>query len=264
MLTGLSMNEITILGAYGTKGINVGTSAFFIDEKNVIDAGNLLVPLRERSAEIESIWLSHSHLDHIIDIAYILDSYFAHRKQPLKVLGLPQTIECIKQDFLNDRVWPDFSSIKMLHTQKMSVEYEEIEVNKTYRLSDEITLMPYKTDHTVASCGYIVTKNNSSVIITSDTYSLETTFELIDSRDEIKTLVVECSFPSRMHQLALDSKHLTPKILFEKLEALKRKRIKIYINHIKPLYLEEMTQEIEQFKGDFDVKILKDGEKIYF
>ena len=45
------MNEITILGAYGTKGADVGTSAFYIDVKNVIDAGNLLVPLGEKSAE---------------------------------------------------------------------------------------------------------------------------------------------------------------------------------------------------------------------
>ena len=75
------MSEITILGASGTKGIGVGTSAFYIDEKNVIDAGNLLVPLGEKSAEIESIWLSHSHLDHIIDIAYIMDSYFVSRKK---------------------------------------------------------------------------------------------------------------------------------------------------------------------------------------
>lgn len=258
------MNEITILGAYGTKGVDVGTSAFYIDEKNVIDAGNLLVPLKEKSAEIESIWLSHSHLDHIIDIAYIMDSYFANRKKPLKIYGLPETIKAVKEDFLNNRIWPDFASIKLLDLDEMSVVYEEIAYDKNYKISQEISLQSYQTDHTVASCGYIVTKNGSSVIISLDTYSLDSTIEKIDTRDDIKTLVVECSFPSRMEQLAYDSKHLTPKLLFEKLKVMRKKGINIYINHIKPLFLEEMTQEIALLKGDYKVKILKDGEKIIF
>ncbi len=258
------MNEITILGAYGTKGADVGTSAFYIDVKNVIDAGNLLVPLGEKSAEIESIWLSHSHLDHIIDIAYIMDSYFTCRKKPLKTYGLLQTIKAVKEDFLNNRIWPDFGSIKLVNSDEMSVVYEEIEYEKSYQISQEITLQPYQTDHTVASCGYIVTKNGSSVIISLDTYSLDSTIEKIDTRDDIKTLVVECSFPSRMGQLAYDSKHLTPKLLFEKLKIMKKQEINIYINHIKPLFLEEMTKEIALFQGDLEVKILKDGEKIIF
>ena len=258
------MNDITVLGAYGTKGVNVGTSAFLIDERNVIDAGNLLIPLREKSASIENIWLSHSHLDHIIDIAYILDSYFIERKTPLKIYGVAPTIECLKNDFLNDRIWPDFSKIKMSDSNEMSVQYEVIEYYKEYKISNESSIMAYDTDHTVPSCGYVITKKDSAVIVTSDTYDLQRTFDLIEKNTNIKALVVECSFPSRMENLAHDSKHLTPKILFEKLQGLKREDIKFYINHIKPLFLEEMTREIELFKGDFDVKILKDGEKIYF
>ena len=258
------MNEITILGAYGTKGPKVGTSAFYVDEKNVIDAGNLLIPLGKKSADIESIWLSHSHLDHIVDIAYILDSYFTSRKKSLKIFGLHETLLSVKEDFLNNRVWPDFASIKLLHSDEMSVIYEEIEYEKIYTISDGCFLQPYKTDHTVESCGYIVTKNRSSVIISLDTYSLESTIEKIDKRDDIKTLIVECSFPSKMERLAHDSKHLTPKLLFEKLKVMKKKEIDIYINHIKPLFLEEIAKEIALFKGDWRVKIVQDGEKIIF
>ena len=258
------MSEITILGASGTKGIGVGTSAFYIDEKNVIDAGNLLVPLGEKSAEIESIWLSHSHLDHIIDIAYIMDSYFVSRKKPLNIFGLPETLKSVKEDFLNNRIWPNFASIKLLNSDEMSVKYKEITYDRSYKLSEDTFLQPYKTDHTVASCGYIVTKNRSSVIISLDTFNLESTIEKIDTKKEITTLVVECSFPSRMEQLAYDSKHLTPKLLFEKLKVMKNKEISICINHIKPLFLEEIRDEIAYLKGDYRVKILKDGEKIIF
>ena len=258
------MNEIIILGAYGTKGEDVGTSAFYIDEKNVLDAGNLLIPLKEKSAAIENIWLSHSHLDHIIDIAYILDSYFAARTKTLKILGLPQTLQVVREDFLNDRVWPDFSKISLFNSDLKCIEYEEIEYSKKYKLSDDTFIEAYKTDHTVPSCGYVITKKEDSIVVSSDTYSLDTTIDIINSRDDIKSLVVECSFPSRMEKLAYDSKHLTPKILFEKLKAMKKSNIDIYINHIKPLFLEEMTEEITRFKGAYKVKILKDGEKIIF
>ena len=67
-----------------------------------------------------------------------------------------------------------------------------------------------------------------------------------------------------MEKLALVSKHLTPKLLFEKLKVMKKEKINIYVNHIKPLFLEEITKEISLYKGDFKVKILKDGEKIIF
>ena len=57
--------------------------------------------------------MTHSNLDHIIDIAYILDKYFNLRKKPLNIIGLPETIKAIKENFLNDTIWPDFSKIPL-------------------------------------------------------------------------------------------------------------------------------------------------------
>ena len=37
----------------------------------------------------------------IVDIAYILDSYFTLRTKSLKIMGLPETLEAIKKHFLN-------------------------------------------------------------------------------------------------------------------------------------------------------------------
>ena len=96
------MEKITILGAYGTKGPHQETSSFLINKAHVIDAGNLLRSLDEEAAEINTIWITHSHLDHIIDIAYILDSYYTLRTKSLKLMGLPATLEAIQKHFLND------------------------------------------------------------------------------------------------------------------------------------------------------------------
>jgi cAMP phosphodiesterase len=257
-------NEITVLGAYGTKAKGFGTSSFYLNPQNVIDAGNLLDSLGEKSVEIENIWISHSHLDHIIDIAYILDNYFSLRVKPLNLIALPQTIQAIKKHYLNNTIWPDFSQITLENSTQTAVQYVEIELNKTYTINDKEKIRAFKTDHTVESCGFVYTKNESSVLITADTYSLDTAIDEIMQDDSINSIVVECSFPSNMEKLAKESKHLTPNLLFNALEKVQKTDIELYINHIKPMFLEKIKSEIAEIKGKWAPKLLKDGEFIKF
>ncbi len=257
-------NEITILGANGTKGLEGGTSAFLIDAHNVIDAGNLLRPMKEASADIETVWLTHSHLDHIVDIAYILDSYFSERKKPLIVRGLPATLEAVQKHFLNDIIWPDFSKIKLVESDKMALKYEPIVLGERYLLDEGSTLEAFATDHTVESCGYMINRGGSSLLITADTYGLRSVIDLVKTSDTVTALVIECSFPSSMDALAKESKHLTPQLLFSALKPLEKSGIHLYINHIKPLYEQQVSEEIGQYKGTWKVEILKDGKKIHF
>lgn len=257
-------NVVKVLGAFGTKAKGYGTSSFFLNDKNVIDAGNLLSTMDEKSANIENIWITHSHLDHIHDIAYIIDNYFSQIKKTINICALPQTIEAIKEHFLNGRVWPDFSKIELENKSGMCIDYKEVELDKEYKLSSQESIKAFKTDHTVPSCGYIYKKNDTAILITADTYSLDNTLKILNSDKSITTAVIECSFPSSMEKLAKASKHLTPKLLSEMLEELKRDNIDIYINHIKPAYLEEITKEIELYCAKWDAKIVKDGEIVKF
>ena len=259
-----SRAEIKVLGAYGTRLKGFGTSAFYINDKNILDAGNLLNTLGEESAKIENIWLTHSHLDHISDIAYILDNYFSDRVKTLNIIGLPQTIESLKENFFNNYIWPDFSKIAMSDSNEMSMKYTELKLGMEYRIGENEYIEAFKTDHTVPSCGYIVKKDSSSILITADTYSLDNVIEILNSRVDISAMVLECSFPSDMQELAKESKHLTPKLLFKMLEDLKRDDLELYINHIKPLFLTKILSDIKDSKGKWEPKILKDGDIIKF
>jgi len=256
--------HITALGAYGTKSKGHGTSSFFLNNKNVIDAGNLLEPLNIESIDIENIWITHSHLDHIIDIAYILDNYFNLRRKPLNIIGLPKTIKAIKENFLNNTIWPDFSKIPLSQSSEMAVIYTEIELDKEYKIGKDEFIKAFSTDHTVPSCGYVYTKQESAVLITADTYSLDSMIEEIEKNLKITSIVVECSFPNELKDLAFDSKHLTPKLLFKQLENLKRDNLKLYINHIKPSYFKKIFDEIAIYKGEWEPIILKDGFLVNF
>lgn len=257
-------NSIRILGAHGTKSKGKGTTSFEIDAKNVIDAGNLLSSLEEKAADIEHIYLTHAHLDHISDIAYVLDNYFSQRKATLHIHATKGTIEALRDHFLNDIIWPDFSKIYLMHSQLYAVEYHVIELNSLYKIDERTSIEAFKTDHTFSSCGYIVKKGESSVIIPADTVNLKPVVEIINAREDITAMVLECSFPSAMKQLAVNSKHLTPDMVFEQLQKLQKREINFYLHHLKPSYINEITEEISKKQASYEVKILKDGEKIEF
>jgi HD-GYP domain-containing protein (c-di-GMP phosphodiesterase class II)/ribonuclease BN (tRNA processing enzyme) len=255
---------VKILGAYGTKGKGKGTTSVLLNKNNVVDAGNLLDGLDVASTDIDTIWLTHSHLDHISDIAYILDNYFSLRRKSLKICGLAETLEVVKNNYLNDLVWPDFSKIKLQNSDEYAVTYEEVMIGKKYAISKNETIEAFLTDHTVASCGYIYTYENNKIAITADTYSLENIQSIIETDSAISMLIVECSFPNEMEKLAIKSKHLTPKLLFEALNGFKRKDFELYINHVKPSYEEKIIKQIEENRGKWQPKILNDGDFITF
>lgn len=258
------MSNIQILGAYGAKSAKGGSSAFLLNTYHVLDAGNLLRPLREKSAELKSIWITHSHLDHISDIAYILDNYYELRTEKLILRALPETLAILKEHFFNHKIWPDFSEIPLADGSDMSLGYEAVKPLKSYTLGNDESIYAFKTDHTVPSCGYVIEKNKTSVLISADTYSLEGVIDVISKDESIRTLVLECSFPIALFDLAKASKHLTAQLLFERLKPLEAKGLKLYINHLKPSYEKQIKEEIKEYQKNWDVHILDDGDIISF
>jgi len=253
-------NGVKILGAYGTKSSGYGTTSIELNQKNIIDAGNILTTLKEDSAKIENIWITHSHLDHISDIAYIVDNYYSKITKTINICGLPETIRAIREHFLNDIIWPDFSKIDLDNGEGKCIKYIEVRLNKEYSISDSETIKAFKTEHTVPSCGYIYKKEDKSILITADTVSLDNCVKIMNNDRSIQSIIVECSFPSRMEKLALESKHLTPKLLFNMLKNLNNKKICLYINHMKPEYIDEIVKDITENRGQWEPILLKDGD----
>ena len=141
----------------------------------------------------------------------------------------------------------------------MTVTYTELELNKEYSIGEDESIRAFKTDHTVASSGNVYTKKNALVLITADTHSLDNAVKEINENENISSIVVECSFPNEMRELAINSKYLTPELLFEKLQAVKREDLVVYIHHIKPAFFKTISDEIAVYKGKWTIKIIKYG-----
>lgn len=258
------MDYIEFLGTGGTRTPSQGTTCLQVSDHCVIDAGNLINSFGNDVFTIEHIFLTHSHLDHIIDIPFLADLFVTQRAISLKIYGLKPTLDDLRQFIFNHRIWPNFEEITLIgHTDK-TIELIELDLETPYPV-DDITLTPFKTDHTEGSCGYIIEKNGSAILFTADTYRCNRIWELLDERPSIHTLIVEVSFPSTYEQLAYDSKHLTPALLADELKKCKREDFVIHVMHLKVLFWKTIIEELRSLNllrnGG---QVLNDNDRINF
>lgn len=258
------MDYIEFLGTSGTRTPTQGTTCLHVSKHCVIDAGNLINAFGDDIFTIEHIFLTHSHLDHIIDIPFLADLFVTQKSISLKIYALKETLDDLRQFIFNHRVWPNFEEISLIgHTEK-TIELIEIQLDETYAI-DDITLTPFKTNHTDGSCGYLIEKNNAGILFTADTYKCPRVWELMDQHPHIHTLVTEVSFPSSFEKLALDSKHLTPALLQSELQQCKRNDFTIYAMHLKTLFAPTIIHELKTMNLlSNQGRILSDSDKINF
>jgi HD-GYP domain-containing protein (c-di-GMP phosphodiesterase class II)/ribonuclease BN (tRNA processing enzyme) len=247
---------IKVLGSYGNRGRDAYTTAFLIRDDIVIDAGNLANGLGDDVNKIEHIFLTHSHFDHILDLPFVIDTNFENRKNSLKIYGLKETIDAIKTIF-NNRIWPDFATIELLNGKK-AIEFIEIKPSQTICF-ENISIKAIKANHSVPALGYKITKQNQSVILSGDTYLNDELIQEINTTPNLKALLLEISFPSRLTKLAQVAKHLTPVLVKQILS--KIPPTKLFFYHFKVEYKSEILQELEEF--EYEYSILEDGMCIF-
>lgn len=257
----MSAYSIRFLGAYGSKAGLHCTTCIQLSDKTLIDAGNVMQALAEQASQIESIFLTHSHLDHILDIGFFIDHFFAQRQTPLRIYGLAPTLEALKKHVFNDDIWPDFAQIKLLNSTQFAIEWIEIDYNRVYEPEPGLLLTPVKANHTVETCGYIIEHAGSALLFSGDTYLNPEIWRTMEMRPDIKAIVVDVSFPNRLAELALVSKHLTPKLLLESMTNLSRSDFQVYAFHLKPAFIGEISRELFDVGLDLE-HILQEGDCI--
>ena len=233
--------KLKVLGAFGGRDRERKTTSFLFRDF-VIDAGNLFSAVNE-SYQLFNLFLSHSHLDHIVDLPLFLDFAFMKMEKSLKVYASSETIEALRKCIFNDTIWPDFSKL-YLASGKPAVEF--IEIKEFERITVESFIVtPIPAVHTVKTFGFKIESNGKAVVISGDTKSNPLLWEFVNGDRNIKAVLVDVSFPSRLQKIANVSGHFTPSSLASDLRNLRR-NIDIYIYHIKPAYYNEVKKEIEE------------------
>lgn len=237
--------KVRVLGCSGAIAKDCRTTSFLIDKDLLVDAGTGVGDLTiEEMSQVDSVLLTHSHLDHIAALPLMLDTVASRRKEPVKVYALAGTIAALKAHVFNDVIWPDFSRIPT--PENPFVRFYEITTGQTMQFTNKVVeVMPAL--HTVPAVGYAITSGDGCWVFTGDTERNEA-FWLRLNQLRVAMLVIETAFSNREKDLARRSLHLSPESLAEELDCIaKDKRFPIYITHTKPTETEMIMSEIQQF-----------------
>ena len=171
--------------------------------------------------------------------------------------GIRDTLEALSSHLLNNSIWPDFSQLPT--PEHPVIRYEEITTASPFRVEGfEVAAFP--VTHSVPAVGYIVRKEGKGLLYTGDTGPTELIWQMATG---LSAIIVEVSFPSDFEELALQTGHLTPRLLALELDKLAERPGRLLITHPKPQYLKAISDELTDLRIP-ELELLREGDLYEF
>ncbi|MCP4913988.1 MAG: 3',5'-cyclic-nucleotide phosphodiesterase [Oligoflexia bacterium] len=239
--------QVKIIGGHGGVSPGFKNTSYLIDGKLLIDAGSVASGLQiDDQVLIDHILISHSHLDHISDLAFLADNCFGLKGKPFEVYTSKVVENSIMKHLLNDEIWPNFTVIP--NKEDPTLRFNIVESNETITLGEyKITMIP--VNHPAGGHGFIVEKGDTGIVFTQDTGPTDKIWEEAKKLKNLKAIFTEVSFPNSMQVVADLSFHHTPKTIEEEIKKMPDV-VPIFLGHIKPNYQAQMYQEISDMGND--------------
>ena len=254
--------RLRVLGCSGgIGGRHLRTTSFLVDNDVLIDAGSGVGDLSlAELTRIDHVFVTHSHLDHVTSIPFLVDTVGGMRDRPLTVYATGPTIEILKNHLFNWAIWPDFTEIPT--PEAPFLRYQEIELGRTVIIAErEFTALP--AIHAVPAVGYHLDSGQGSLVFTGDTGPNDELWRIVNQISNLKVLIIETAFSNKERHLAEISRHLCPSMLAEELAKFER-RAEIWITHLKPGEIELIMEEVEACVGNLRPRMLQNDQVFEF
>lgn len=252
--------KLRVLGCSGGIGAKARTTSFLLDDDVLIDAGTGVEDLSvDELAKIDRVFLTHSHLDHVLALPLMIDSVGALRRKPVIVHALTETIAALKKHIFNWEIWPDFTEIP--HFDRPYMAFEPLGVGHVCEIGKSRSIRALPANHTVPALGYEMAGAGGSIVFTGDTSPNDEFWRIINSIASLRVLIIETAYANKESDLAVLAKHLYPVQLGHELVKLRRDP-EVWITHLKPSDRELITKEINAWAGHFAPRVLNGGEMI--
>jgi len=252
---------IRVLGCYGNEYPGFRTTCMLINRTIALDAGSITSSLKlSEQAKLKHILLTHSHLDHVLDIGFLADNIIGRIARPVEIVGVRSVLEPLMKYILSNRIWPDFTKIPTAESPVLKTK--KIKMRTSYKIED-VSIKAIPVNHTVPTTGFLVTEAGSgSVIFSGDTGPTRELWNVANKTPDLRAVFLETSFPNRMRETADITRHLVPETMAEEITKIDNyRKIKFYIHHMKPLYLKEIAKEVKAL-GLKNVSVLEAGKRI--
>ncbi|MCE2988689.1 MAG: 3',5'-cyclic-nucleotide phosphodiesterase [Nitrosomonadaceae bacterium] len=248
--------RVRVLGASGGIGGDLRTTALAVDDDILIDAGTGVGDLTlEELVKIDHIFVTHSHLDHITSIPFLVDTVIGLRTKPVVVHSTAEILQILKDHIFNWKIWPDFSKIPTPETAFMV--FRELRVGQPVDIGGrKFTAIP--ANHVVPAVGYLLDSGESRLIFSGDTTVNDALWATANATPSLKYIIIETAFPDKERDIAIASKHLCPSMLAEELAKL-NKPVEILVTHLKPGEVFLTMSEIGLQAGKWRPRLLEQG-----
>ena len=250
--------KIRVLGCSGGIGGGLRTTALLVDDDVLIDAGTGVGDLSlEALARIDHIFVSHSHLDHVASLPFLVDTVCWMRVAPVVVYGIKETLDILRAHLFNWKIWPDFTQIP--DGDKPFMVYREIKVGEPVEIRGRrFTAIP--ANHTVPAVGYAVEGERGALIFSGDTAANDALWRVVNATRNLKYLIIETAFSNKERDIAMASKHLCPQMLAEELDKM-HATPEVFITHLKPGEGALTMKEVSQAAGRWRPRMLENNQE---
>lgn len=253
--------KLTILGASGGISPESGTTSFLLGESILIDAGTGSSRLtHEQMHNIRYVLLTHSHLDHICNLPFLLNTIIGEMKHTVEVFALQHTIDALRNHIFNGIIWPDFSVIPS--KENPALRFKTIEVGEELNLSGlDIQVLP--AEHTVPTVGFRVSDKTGSFAFTGDCARNDSFWQALNQYTPVDLLIVDDQYLASEVAISEAAKHYYPQSLCEDLAKLNGQP-QLYLTHLPPFKKEKVMSEAEAVLFDWQPKALTEGMVLEF
>lgn len=216
--------------------------SFLLDDCVAIDAGSLALGIsNEQRQKVRDIIITHPHLDHIATLPIFVDDLFSDLEMPICVHATTETIDALEEHIFNWKIFPRFSQLE--NDFGSVLEYSQLVLGEKFTIKHfEIVAVP--VSHQIPTIGVVVSAENKTIALTSDTAETEYFWEFVNSLPNLNALFIECAFPNSKDELARVSHHLTPNTLNKELAKF-RHNCPVFAINLKPMFRAEIVAELE-------------------
>ena len=258
--------QVRVLGCSGSIAAGNRTTSFLLDHDILIDAGTGVGDLTlDEMVRIDQIFISHSHLDHVLAVGLLADSVVRRRvalgRAPIDVHALPETLQALRTHVFNGVIWPDFTHLPS--AEHPVLQLVPVEHGQRLVLGGK-TIEVLSASHTVPACGFALEGNDGWWVYSGDTGPNPALWQRLQDM-KVAHLVIETAFGDDERPLARISRHLCPATLGHELAQLGgplNASVNVYITHIKPGEMDAVMAEIALLATPHKVQALVAGQVI--
>ncbi len=249
--------RIRILGCSGGACAGLRSTALLVDDDLLIDCGTGVGDLAlSEMAAVRHVFLTHSHLDHVLFLPLLSDAALGLRDGSITVHALAETVDALKRHLFNGVLWPDYTALPA--PENAWIRLRPLAVGDCVALGKRrITALP--ACHTVPAVGYLLDGGGAGFAFSGDTAYCAAFWDRLNEVENLRYLMMETTMRDADRAVAERSRHTTPALLAQGLARL-RQPVRLLVTHIEPDKVAAVREEVTRLCAAWNPHFVERGE----